>query len=297
MLNSYPSIYALGHRAIADILHGSLVIEEKIDGSQFSMGRDFTGNLFCRSKGKEIVIDAPEKMFAKAVETAASLPLACGYTYRCEYLQSPKHNTLAYSRVPRRHLIVFDICTGLETYLSPTQKRIECNRIGLEYVPCFYDGAAEQFSGNVQTWMDCESVLGGVKIEGVVIKNYGLFTPDKKIAIAKVVSEAFKEKHQSEWRKSNPTQSDVVQFLIAQLRTEARWKKAVQHLREAGQLVRAPQDIGPLIKELQADTEREEGEDVRDALFKHFWPQISRGLVHGFPEFYKQTFCGVEQPG
>lgn len=34
--HSYPSIYALGHRAIVDLLKGPVFIEEKIDGSQFS---------------------------------------------------------------------------------------------------------------------------------------------------------------------------------------------------------------------------------------------------------------------
>ena len=59
---SYPSIYALGHRAIAEILSSPVVIEEKIDGSQFSMCRT-DGVLSCRSKGKDMILDAPEKMF------------------------------------------------------------------------------------------------------------------------------------------------------------------------------------------------------------------------------------------
>ena len=35
------------------------------------------------------------------------------------------------------------------------------------------------------------------------------------------------------------------------LRTEARWRKAVQHLREEGRLERSPKDIGALLVELQ----------------------------------------------
>jgi len=34
----YCQIYNLGHRAIADLLRGPVIIEEKIDGSQFSFG-------------------------------------------------------------------------------------------------------------------------------------------------------------------------------------------------------------------------------------------------------------------
>lgn len=290
MLNSYPSIYALGHRAIADILKGTFVVEEKVDGSQFSMGRGLDGTLACRSKGKELIVDAPEKMFAKAVETAASLDLKPGWVYRGEYLQSPKHNTLAYRRVPEKHVIIFDVCTGPETYLTPNEKLTECERLGVECVPCFFEGTLETFPADVvglENFLLRESILGG-KVEGVVVKNYGVFTAEGKIAIAKKVSAEFQEKHRHEWKKSNPTQSDVVQFLTTQLATEARWNKAIQHLRDAGQLTESPKDIGPLIKEIQADTAREEAYEVKETLFKHFWPHISRGIIHGFPEYYKK---------
>jgi len=35
-LNSYPSIYNLGHHAIATLLDAPVLVEEKVDGSQFS---------------------------------------------------------------------------------------------------------------------------------------------------------------------------------------------------------------------------------------------------------------------
>src|SRR5690349_12116226 len=117
-INSYPNIYALGHRAIKELLNTPVVVQEKVDGSQFSMCIQ-CGVLTCRSKGQELVIDASEKMFLKAVETAKALDLRDGWVYRCEYLQSPKHNTLAYERIPTNYLIVFDVMTGLETYLGP----------------------------------------------------------------------------------------------------------------------------------------------------------------------------------
>lgn len=51
MINSYPSIYSLGHRYISELFSGPVVIQEKIDGSQFSFG-NLNGKLFCRSKGQ-----------------------------------------------------------------------------------------------------------------------------------------------------------------------------------------------------------------------------------------------------
>jgi hypothetical protein len=288
-INSYPSIYAIGHKAIAAIFDTPVTIEEKIDGSQFSMAR-FDGELHCRSKGKAIIPDAPEKMFVKAIEVAATRPLRDGWIYRCEYLQSAKHNTLNYGRIPDNHLIVFDVCTGVESYLSHAEKAAEASRIGLEAVPLLHEGKVESMSEMV-AFLERESILGGCKIEGFVAKNYNLFTVDKKIAIGKFVSEAFKEKHGVEWKKSNPGRYEVVQSLVFQLKTEARWRKAVQHLREAGQLTESPKDIGPLLKEIQSDVQREESAFIQEQLWKHFWPEISRGIIAGFPEHYKRTLA------
>jgi len=288
-IGSYPSIYAVGHKAIQDIFNDDVVIEEKVDGSQFSF-MVLDGVLYCRSKGKQLVIDAPEKMFVRAVETVIELQalLVDGWVYRCEYLQKPKHNTLAYDRIPAKHLILFDVMTGVEEYLSSTEKVVEAERLGLEVVPTIFRGritGVDMFKDLLET----ESVLGGCNIEGVVIKNYSLFTREKKIALAKYVSEKFKEKHANEWKKTNPSASDVVQRLVATYRHETRWQKAIQHLRDNGQLEGSPRDIGALIREVVEDVQKECEEEIRDALFAHFWPKIRRGITAGLPEWYKES--------
>ena len=108
--HSYPSIYALGHAAVAELLLDPVVAEEKIDGSQYSFGR-FSGALKVRSKGKQMIVESPEKIFRKAVEYVATLDLRDGWTYRGEVLDKPKHNALAYDRVPKGNVILFDINT------------------------------------------------------------------------------------------------------------------------------------------------------------------------------------------
>ena len=297
-LHSYPSIYALGHKAIEQLFSGPVLIQEKVDGSQFSMGRTESGELECRSKGQQLIVSAPEKMFQKAVDTAQSLDLHPGWVYRCEYLSVPKHNTLAYSRVPNKYLIVYDICPGLETYLSYDEMVIEATRLGLEVVPRLYEGMVdniEMFKGLLER----ESVLGGVQIEGVVAKNYALFTTEKKVAMGKFVSESFKEKHGSDWKERNPGQGDFVQTLIGQYRTDARWQKAVQHLRESGKLEGSPRDIGLLVREVPEDILKECEQEIKDALFDHFWKDIQRGVIAGLPQWYKdqlaQTAFGAKE--
>lgn len=287
--HSYPSIFALGHRALQELLLDPVVVEEKVDGSQFSFGLfDENGEMVlrCRSKGAQLNVVAPEKMFTNAVDVVKVLPLKTGWTYRAEYLKTPKHNALAYDRIPEKHLIVFDINTGHEEYMSYADKAAECARLGLETVPLVFEGMIENVE-HFRSMIDRVSALGGQKVEGVVIKNYKRFGPDKKVLLGKFVSESFKEVHASEWKLANPTRTDIVERLIDTLRTPARWNKAVQHLREVGQIEDSPRDIGLLIKETQADIEKECLDLIAQKLSEWALPQIRRGVVRGLPEWYK----------
>lgn len=289
MINSYSTVYALGHREIADIFSSPVTVEEKIDGSQLSFCLEDSGELVCRSKNHQLILDAPEKMFQKAVDSVrqrANL-LHPGWVYRSEYLEKPKHNVLAYDRVPVGNLIGFDVCTGVENYLPYEEKKAEFERIGFECVPCLYSGMINS-ADDLRALLETVSVLGGTKVEGVVVKNYSIFTREKKIAIGKFVSEKFKEVAGGEWRKANPSKTDVLDSLVARYRTPARWQKAVQHLKESGELEGSPRDIGKLMLETKADTRKECEEEVKEILFAHFWPKIEHGLIAGEADWYKQ---------
>ena len=300
--HSYASIFNLGHAAVRALNDVPIYMEEKVDGSQFSFGI-FDGEVRCRSKGQQLNVDAPEGMFAKAVASVLERKdkLVDGVTYRGEYLSKPKHNALAYGRVPAGHIIIFDICPGEEMYVSPTLKQSEAARLGLECVPVLYRGALDQ--GKILELLGTESVLGGQKIEGFVVKqeNVTLYGNDKKALIGKYVSEAFKEVHAHNWKIANPKQGDVLQVIGAGLSTEARWRKAVQHLREAGLLEGTPRDIGKLIVEVPTDILIDTEDQIRTALWNWAWPHLKRMSTAGLAEWYKkellaQQFDGVENP-
>lgn len=282
-LSSYPTVFGIGHRAIGNLLSGPVVVEEKVDGSQLSFGL-VDGERMMRSKGKSQV--PPDKMFDAAWAVVESLNLEPGWIYRAEYLQSPHHNVLSYSRVPLQHIVIYDIETGPQTFLSPEEKADEARRLGLEVVPLLYSGelAPAGLVEFVQFHLGRESFLGGPKIEGVVIKNYEQWTMEKKVAIGKYVSDDFKEAHSTTW--GHPTTS-FMDALGQAYRTEARWLKAIQHLREDGLLDDSPKDIGPILREINRDILAECGEEIRDKLFAHFWKDVAKASIRGFPEFYK----------
>lgn len=290
--HSYPSVYAIGHRYLQDLLLDSVLVEEKVDGSQFSFGK-FQGEdgefLRCRSKGCQLNVDAPEKMFAEAVTTSKELfpLLKTGWTYRAEYLKIPKHNTLAYERIPFKHLILFDINPSEECYLSYEEKKEEAERLGLEIVPILHYGKVESLE-HFHSFLERQSCLGGQKIEGVVIKNYNRFGLDKKVLMGKYVSEAFKEVHAGDWKERNPGQGDILQKLVHKYKTPARWAKAVQHLKEVGKIEDSPRDIGLIIREVPNDVKAECEAEIKADLMAWAWPHIQRGLTGGVAEWYKE---------
>lgn len=286
--HAYPKSHAVGHRYLTGIFEDPVTITEKIDGSQFSFGI-FDDGLRCRSKGKQIDMAFPDKMFIKAVETVQSIGhlLKQGWTYRAEYLSKPKHNTLAYDRVPKDYLIIFDIAKGHEDYIGYEDMTVESDRIGLECVPLVYWGRITD-PGFFLGLIERDSILGGQKMEGVVAKNYNRFGKDGKILMAKFVSEKFKEVHQKDWKTKNPTGIDIVTKLGLQYRSEARFAKALQHLKEGGIAVGELQDIGGLIQEVRSDILDECVYDMKEQLFKWAWPKIQKMVTSGLPEWYKK---------
>lgn len=289
-LSSYPKIFNIGHPSVASLFEGDITIEEKIDGSQFSFGM-INGELSLKSKGSELIVDAPEKMFTKAIQQIVSIShlLHPGWVYRGEYLQKPKHNTLAYDRIPTNHVMIYDIMISDENYISYQDKQVEAIRLGFETVPLIFEGNGSEYNvTKLVSLMDRTSVLGGAKIEGFVVKNYRQFTPDGKPMMGKYVSENFKEVNNVEWKKENPTNKDVLGLLCEEFRNKARWQKSIIHLDEKGLLTNSPKDIGILLKEIQVDIESEAKQEIIEKLWNWAKPHIMRGAIRGFPEYYKE---------
>lgn len=286
-LHSYPKVYAIGHRAVQDLFSDTVVVQEKVDGSQFSFGL-INGEIEMRSHGAEVRFGDNNKMFNAAKETvckAIADKLHPEWIYRAEFLSKPKHNVLCYKRVPVGSLIVFDINVGLENYLAPTVVHQEAELLGLEVVPTMFVGKVNS-PEMVRDFLKSESCLGG-PVEGVVVKNYNRFGIDGKVLMGKFVTEQFKETHNKEWKAANPTIGDIVDQLVATLRNERRWEKAIERLRDAGKLEHSPRDIGPLIKTIQEDLATEERDFIETKLVEWAMPRIMRASSAGVAEWYK----------
>lgn len=291
MIRSFPKVFAIGTKYISDIFNGEVEVSEKIDGSQFNFGKTMDGVLWFKSRNKQLFIEDPQ-MFSLAIQHVLKIKEQIGYgvAYHCEYLMKPKHNTICYGRVPHNNLIMFGCSRDDGSFIGNYEAWAEA--IEIESVPIFFKGKIESIE-ELKLLLERESVLGNSKVEGIVIKNYNrpcwVGNVVSEITCGKYVSEAFKEKHIHEWKLN--TNKGQLETLIESYRAEGRWVKAIQHLKEKGELTEEPKDIGPLIKEVHNDVEGEDKEEIKEALWKIFKKEIMNKSTAGLPEWYKERIA------
>ena len=292
MIKAFPKIFAIGQDYIIDIFKEEVEITEKIDGSQFDFGK-INGELYFRSKGVQLYPESAEKLFLNAIEYVLNISdkVPDNTIFYCEYLRTEKHNVLKYNRVPKNNLMLFGVsdATGTKFISKYEELKQYADLLDIEVVPIFYYGKIDN-PEQLVSFLEKESILGGTKIEGVVVKNYQrqflLGGQPIPLMMGKYVSESFKEVHRKSWGNEFTAKGKLELFKDS-FKTEARWYKAIQHLRDNGELEFSPRDIGKLLKEIQKDIEDEEKENIKEFLWNEYGKEIMRRAVMGFPEFYK----------
>ncbi len=303
-MESYQKIQQPYREEVKDIYEGEVVIEEKIDGSQFRIEIDTDGIMMCGSHHNDGI--EMDSMFRLALESAKKI--FDGYkpkvrtTIFCEYLSKPKQNSIPYERVPNNNLVLFDVKQD-KSYLNRQQKEDFATKHGMDLVPCIWAGAGSTVTPElIKEFLAKPSFLGHGKgfdrVEGIVIKNYDKLYDEPEghslhghFKCTKIVNDAFKEKNNEE----NPNSKNHFQELKEMYRNDARLLKAVQHLKEKGELKGELADLRFLVPEVIRDLEEEEKEVIKDALWKLFGKEICGYAGKGMPEFYKKYL--LEQSG
>lgn len=293
-IEAFPKIFTIGQRFIETIFDSSVEITEKVDGSQFAFGK-VDGELVMRSKGQMVQwVQDSAGMFAKAISYVKSIAdkLPDNIIFYCEYLNSPKHNKLCYGRVPLNNLVLFGIMMkvdgeeGMQIVSEHSSLREFADNLKIDCIPLVYSGEIKSID-EIKELLNRESYLGKAKIEGVVVKNYnqhmyvgGVEFP---VMTGKYVSEEFKEvMNMSKGHNSNPW----IDFKNS-YKTEARFDKAYQHLRDNGLITSSPKDIGAIIKDVMTDVEAEEKENITNFLWSYFGKDLLKSVADGVPVWYK----------
>ena len=294
-VRSYPKVYNLGHRAIRDLFLGPVAVQEKVDGSQFSFGW-IEGELQARSRGQQIDLENCPDLFQPSLNTALVAlergVLVPDFIYRGEAMKGPRHNVLTYGRAPAGNFVLFDVDAGLEDRVGPyvlcdMALDLECECAPLHHVGDVSD--LEEIKALVQQG----SFLGG-EMEGLVFKNYNRFGIDGKMLMGKYVTDKFREAHKNDPNWKPKSNNDILTQIATRFCTEARWQKAVQHQSETASLTESPADIGPLIKEIQADVMEECGDEIAEMFMAYYAKQIRSGMVRGFPDWYKNQLAEIQ---
>lgn len=285
---AYPKIWHIGTPEMENLFTGEVEVTEKIDGSQFAFGKLEDGTLVMRSKGKQVYPETVEKLFKKTVDHILSVQesIPNGFIFYGESVTSPRHNTLSYAKTPLGYFVLFGIKDSKGLFItSYSALKYTSILLGVQAVPLLFKGKIQERS-QLDVMLNLDSVLGNEKIEGVVIKNYEQLANSafSRECFAKLVRPGFKERNSSE----HPSKRDKMEDFLSQFKTDARWNKAIQHLRDSGELTQSPKDIGKIILEIHKDLKIEEREYIKNALYNMYERQILSASVLGFPEFYKQ---------
>lgn len=267
------------------VLHTpNIEVTEKIDGSCIGFGL-IDGELVIRSKGKELDLNNPDGMFAKAVEEIKSIQhmLFAEWFYYGEYLKSPRHNVICYERTPNKHIILFDaVCRGY--YQPHNVVSLAAKTFGFDVVPLFHRGSIEDIDALANSIFEKQSFLGG-QIEGIVVRNFDYITPDSTPDMVKVVTDSFKEVKKTRIHTKIPNE-DRVKELFAQYNTAARFQKGIIRLKEQGLYTGENKDIGLLMKTVHNDLEEECAKEIKEALYKIYRKEFLKTATDGLAEYF-----------
>lgn len=288
----HPKIERLS--LVPDILSGKTLIQEKVDGSQFSFGIDFSGDIFCRSKNKIIDLDNPENLFAPAVEYIKSkesqikFHLGPGDVMFAETLCRPKHNTIVYDRVPINNIMLFAAYIG-RNWASLDTLELGAREFGVELISSKY--LENPTFEDLQRMILQPSILGGM-MEGVVVKDYTRCCPHQQRygilspMMAKLVRPEFSEMNHKNVDHRVGSNGQV-KGVFMQYNNTSRWIKAVMRMKEEGTYTGTLKDIGKLIPAIQKDILDEESTELGKQLLKIYMKDFQKQVTIGFVDWYK----------
>ena len=270
-------------------MNARLVIQEKIDGSNFTVYRADETTILFFNKGK-LLNEEKQKMSVfyntcQALKTRPDL-FRIGYIYHGEAVRSSRPNHIMYKRIPKFYVIFYEILIPVPyskfRFATPEEMTEILEETCLEQTHIYFDsvrvddtsmGRLAKLFLDINTLHSC---LGNYA-EGFVVK---LFSGEEKCKRIKYVSDHMKE------RKVIPgiTASDYDIEAIGDLfNVHARFRKAAQHLEERGEKITRENIVDELDKDLLKEREAE----LKQILFNKYWHEIKRAARKDLSNFLK----------
>lgn len=281
-------------------------LQIKYDGSQITFIRQPDDSILAYNKNKKI--SKSNKIFGKTITMFSSLVgpnLNSDYEYHGESITSIKHNLIEYERTPKYYFILFDIYDMVKRqYLTREEMEAEAKRLNIDFAETVYKNTDPKVlpKEKIKELMlgieegSLKSYLGG-QIEGLVLKCDSFAykfrkneTINRRLAL-KSVRDSFKEKITMKLEKSEMgTIQEKLEQIGQNYNTEARFHKAIQHLKERGEYKNNVKDMLNIVYELDNDFEKEYKEEVCEYLWAEFSDTIKANARKGFVDYYKQNY-------
>lgn len=268
-----------------------IIAREKIDGSNFTIFYD--GNdLHFYNKNKEITgFKLQQSVFEYTVD--ALLPrkniFKSGYTYHCEALRRKRASHIKYEKIPRYHLICFEIVNP--DGITATQEEMQeiLRDTGVQIVHKLWDNKndnLESLMNLIDNINNIKSMLGGIA-EGIVISVLNRMKNGKRSTYhLKFVAD-----HMRERRDLNPdlpinTMDDAMLVAIGDMyNVNPRFTKAVNRLEEQNILI----TMKTVTEDLDRDLETEAKKEILEMIWKRSWSIIKKASRTGLHNYLKSN--------
>lgn len=264
---------------------GRLIVQEKIDGSNFTVWRDpETLQLLFFNKGKRLSLDTQRNStFVRTCDILRNRPelFRPGYIYHGESMRATRASHIMYRRIPKYHWICYEILIPEECgYRCATPEELTeiIKDTGIEQTHMYYDSERakadpeEGLRRLAQTFIEVDSLYSclGNYAEGFVVKVLSRVKKDKVSPYRrKYVASHMRERKVIEGMISPDCTVEAIGDIF---NVPARHRKAVQHLEERGEEV----TYEAIVAEADADLEKEYAKEVSEILMQRYWPIIKK---------------------
>ena len=285
-MKKYPKVLSLGQPLLAEIFDNPVEITEKVDGSQCRI-RLADELVTCASKN---MVPADGKMFELAHKQAERIwkadiwyEFGDDVTLFAEFLSKEKHNVLIYGRVPQNNLYLFGAIVG-NRHLQTEELVKLAGKLDIEPPHVIASEITIDNQDNLTEYLKTPSVLGNTILEGVVIKNYHNSYPALLAStqaffgyplVGKLVRDDFKERLNKEWSAKKQRETPLAK-VTKEFLTEARFNKAIQHLKDNGEITYEMRDLKNIIPEFYKDLIEEEHDEIVKLAMADFWQHLKR---------------------
>lgn len=240
-LIKYPKIYTLGSPENEGMLNNIVVCESKIDGANFRCRYlPEEDRLVFGSRNQTLVNPGPTswkavRSYQKAFELYKDKFIP-GVIY---YSESMQKHTLQYDNIPDTiGYDVYDI--EREEFYNWKAAKAAFEQIGIPFINVHFEKPGSEVTVEELKQLIKTSPYRKEGDEGIVLKCYSKKNVFGRPLFAKIVDDLFKEENKKVFRGGLPIASNDEYEVIDRYLTDARFNKAIMHLKEQGEVIDMP---------------------------------------------------------